>query len=150
MKLTTIFIATALMVITPCITHAENAKGKLQGKMIEVGISNYTAYPAKAHLKDHLCMYDVNKNRNFTIAPGAKARIRAETKASGGCFLSDSWMKYEILVAVPNISPIKIGECKITKQQGDYGSYYLWNCTNQSVSDFSIKSGGSTLLINQK
>lgn len=148
MKLITFFLATALMVITPCITHAENGKGNLQGKMIEVDIKNETAYPAKAHLADHFCMYDINKNRNFTIPPGGEAHIRAETKNRGACFLADGAMKYEILVAVPNITPIKIGECKILQQRD---GKYRWDCRKQSFSDFSItKTGGLVLYIKQK
>ena len=103
--------------------------------MIIVRIKNESNYPAKAHLRDHYCMYDVNKNRNFDLGPGAEVIIRAETKASGGCFFVDSSMTYEMFVVVPSISPIKVGECRIVKD-GDY----LWRCPDQSVSDFRIRA----------
>ena len=152
MKLTMFLIAAALLINVPCITHAADGKEKLQGKMIDVSMHNKTDYKVKAHLKKHYCMYDVNKNRNFDLAPGASATVRAETKASGGCFLADSYMVYEFTVAVPNISPVRVGECRIIKVQGDYGSSYKWSCGKQQVSDFYIQASPPypVILINQR
>ena len=138
MKLTMFLIAAALFIHAPYITHAADGKEKLQGKIIDVEILNKTDHKVKAHLKDHTCMYDVNKNRNFDLTPGASVKVRAETKASGGCFLAESSMLYEFTVVVPNISPIKVGECLITKTQSSRYKVYEWICSNQQVSDFYI------------
>lgn len=136
MKLTIFLIASAILMNAHCIAHAADGKEKLQWEKIKinVSISNQTDYKVKAHLKKHHCVYDINKNRNFDLAPGAVANVRAEIKNSGGCFFGQSYMVYEFTVAVPNISPIQIGECRIIS----LGSFdgYGWSCSKQRVSDF--------------
>jgi len=147
MKWTTIFVAAAILVISSGITYAENGQGQLQGKMIEVKITNETNYRVIARLTDHYCMYDVNKNKHFDIAPGGVAQIKAETKASGACFLCESRMNYFIHVVQPNSSPIVLGECKIKNPSM---KWYEWQCLDKRVGDFEMKNSRFNLYIRQK